>query len=98
MIVAGAYCPAAKRDVTFRTPSRPDPLALCDAMAVVYACPVCGHEHRSRLMALRRRYFDEVIPQLGEIVELCPETGQWVALTFDDMTWLDVPRTGVGWM
>ncbi|MEX2583318.1 MAG: hypothetical protein WD766_08585 [Gemmatimonadota bacterium] len=49
-------------------------------------------------MALRRRYFDEVIPQLGEIVELCPETGQWVALTFDDMTWLDVPRTGVGWM
>ena len=56
-------------------------------MSVVYRCPDCGEEHRSRLLASRASYFEEVISQLGEILEPCPETGAWTRLTFEDLTW-----------
>jgi len=58
-------------------------------MAIVYSCPVCGQEHRSRLLALRRRYFEEVIPELGEISEVCPGTRSWFTLSYVDMRWVD---------
>jgi hypothetical protein len=67
-------------------------------MAVFYSCPVCGSEHRSRLLALRRRYFNEVIPQLGEIVEICPKTDQWFTLVYGDLKWGDEVKAGVGWV
>jgi hypothetical protein len=64
-------------------------------MAIVFSCPFCGQEHRSRLLALRRRYFDEVIPQLGDIAEVCPGTRNWFTLSHVDMRWTDEPEPGL---
>ena len=64
-------------------------------MAIVYSCPVCGQEHKSRLMAARRRYFEEVIPELGNITEVCPGTRSWFTLTHEDMRWDEDPRPGL---
>ncbi|MQA90634.1 MAG: hypothetical protein GEU90_10425 [Gemmatimonas sp.] len=67
-------------------------------MAVFFSCPVCGVDHRSRLLALRRRYFNEVLPELGEIAELCPNTDQWVTLRFEDLRWEEDARKRAGWV
>lgn len=56
-------------------------------MSVSYLCPACGREHRSRLMANRQRYFDDVISRLGSVSEICPETEKWVTVTHSDMRW-----------
>jgi hypothetical protein len=65
-------------------------------MSIVYRCPACGEEHRSRLLATRRSYFHEVVSQLGDILELCPATGGWTALTFADMNWRADERLSSG--
>ena len=56
-------------------------------MSIFYRCPECGQMHRSRLQASRHSRFNEVISQLGDILEMCPATGDWTPLTFADMSW-----------
>lgn len=56
-------------------------------MSISYLCPSCGREHRSRLMANRQTYFDDVIPWLGSVSEVCPETESWVTITHAEMRW-----------
>ena len=56
-------------------------------MSISYLCPACGGEHRSRLRAPRRTYFDDVISRLGDVSEICPETEGWVTVTHSQMSW-----------
>ncbi len=66
-------------------------------MSVIYRCPGCGEEHRSRLLASRASYFREVISQLGDILEPCPQTGAWISLGFADLSWReDEPSRALG--
>lgn len=54
---------------------------------IQYCCPSCGGEHRSRLLALRPAYFRDVIPRLGDVVEPCPITEEWVTVKYENMRW-----------
>ena len=55
--------------------------------SIVFRCPLCGGEHRSRLVAKHQRHFDEVLPQLAEVLELCPVTNSWATLSFANLVW-----------
>ena len=50
------------------------------------------------MLALRRRYFDDVIPQLGEVIELCPHTRAWVTITYSHMTWKEATPVSETWI
>ena len=67
-------------------------------MSIVYKCPSCGAAHPCRMLALRRRYFDDVIPQLGEVIELCPHTRAWVTITYSHMTWKEATPVSETWI
>lgn len=41
------------------------------------------------MLALRPSYFRDVIPRLGSISERCPETEEWVTVTYEDMRWAE---------
>jgi hypothetical protein len=38
-------------------------------------------------MAKDRRTFQEVLPQLAEVLEVCPVTNAWATLSFSDLVW-----------
>jgi hypothetical protein len=62
-------------------------------MSIVFTCPACAADHRSRLIASRRKSFSEVIPQIGDVLEVCPVTHTWVTIGYRDMLWTDEPKT-----
>ncbi len=49
-------------------------------MTISFLCPACGLRHPSRLRARTHREWLGWVPHLGDVLELCPLSQQWVPI------------------
>jgi hypothetical protein len=55
-------------------------------MAVYYRCSGCGQEHPSRFRARDQQTLEALVP-VGDFMEPCPVTGEWVTVCNTALQW-----------
>ena len=56
-------------------------------MSLQFDCRACGTRHPSRLRIGDPQLLQTVMTAFGQVLEPCPSTGRWMAITMDDLCW-----------